>query len=215
MNVCSYINCFFRNIKITSIYLLGMKTKKEIFFENTLKLVYEKGFKATTVRDIAKNLNFEVPNVYNYIASKEAFLEAFIFNIFQEFNSHIDDILESSFPPKDKLKYVVSKHVQFTIKEPYQVALFVYDWRNLSEPKLSEFKNLREKYLSKVGSIISQGIEEGQFRPMNVEIATFLVFSSLRWIFNVIINQEDGKKMNAIELEKQITDYIFRGIDEV
>ncbi|MCK0158745.1 TetR/AcrR family transcriptional regulator [Cellulophaga sp. F20128] len=188
-------------------------TKKEKFHADVLKLIYEKGFKATTIRDIAKNGNFEVANVYNYIDSKEAFLEGCIFNIFNEFNGYIDDILESSFSPKEKLKYVVSKHVQFTMKEPYQVALFVYDWRNLNEPKLSEFKQLRKAYILKVETIISQGMKEGQFRTMDSEIATFLVFSSLRWIFNIIIHKKGEKKINVIELEKQINDFIFGGIE--
>lgn len=187
-------------------------SKKEVFFENTLRLIYEKGFKATTMRDIAKNSNFEVPNVYNYIDSKEAFLETYIFNIFTEFNGYISDIIESTFSPREKLKYVISKHVQFTIQEPYQVALFVYDWRNLSEPKLSEFKVLRKEYLSRVESIIEEGINEEQFRRMNLEVATYLVFSSLRWLFSLTIAKEG--KVNSIELEKQITDYIFGGIDK-
>tara|TARA_R110002049_G_scaffold163514_4_gene329461 strand:+ start:2900 stop:3478 length:579 start_codon:yes stop_codon:yes gene_type:complete len=187
-------------------------SKKEVFFENTLRLIYEKGFKATTMGDIAKNSNFEVPNVYNYIDSKEAFLETYIFNIFTEFNGYISDIIESTFSPREKLKYVISKHVQFTIQEPYQVALFVYDWRNLSEPKLSEFKVLRKEYLSRVESIIEEGINEEQFRRMNLEVATYLVFSSLRWLFSLTIAKEG--KVNSIELEKQITDYIFGGIDK-
>lgn len=180
--------------------------------EKTLKLVYENGFTATSMRDIAKHSNFEVPNIYNYIDSKEAFLEGYLFAIFKEFNSYLEEILESTFSPKEKLKYVISKHVQFTIKEPYQVALFVYDWRNLTEPRLGEFKKQRKSYLQKVGGIIAQGIKEGQFRPMDIEIATFLVFSSLRWLFNILINDEE-RKVNSIELEKQITDYVFGGID--
>ena len=191
---------------------MGKINKKELFMEKTLRLVYEKGFTATTMRDIAKHSNFEVPNIYNYIDSKEAFLEGYLFNIFEEFNGYMEEILESTFSPKEKLKYLISKHVRFTIREPYQVALFVYDWRNLTEPRLSEFKELRKNYLQKVGSIIKMGMEEGQFRTMDVEMATFLVFSSLRWLFNILINDEE-KKVNSIELEKQITDYVFGGID--
>lgn len=190
-------------------------TKKEKFHAELLKLIYEKGFKATTIRDIAKNGNFEVANVYNYIDSKESFLDGYLFKILNEFNGYIDDIMDSSFSPKDKLKYVISKHVQFTIKEPYQVALVVYDWRNLNEAKLEEFKKGRKAYLLKVGNIVKQGMDAGQFRPMDVEIATFLIFSSLRWIFNLVINETNDKKLNAIELEKQINDFIFGGISKI
>lgn len=185
-------------------------SKREIFMAKTLKLIYVKGFKGTSMRDIAKNSNFEVPNVYNYIASKEAFLEGYLFKMIDEFTIYLNQILESSCSPKEKLKYVVSKHVQFTFKEPYQVALFVYDWRNLQEPKLSEFKLKRIDYLKKIGTIIEKGIEEGEFRDMNVEIATYLFFSSLCWLFNIVV--KDDKKQNPIELEKQLTDFIFCGM---
>lgn len=184
--------------------------KRGEFLERTLKLVYEKGFRATTMRDIAKHSNFEVPNVYNYIDSKEAFLEEHLFNIIIPFHGYLDQIMESSCSPREKLKFIISKHVQFSIDRPYEVALFVYDWRNLSEPKLSEFKGLREAYLEKVGSILETGMEEGQFRKMDVKFGTFLFFSSLRWLFNVVVNQE--VKPNPIELDKQIADYIFYGI---
>ncbi|SEC73443.1 transcriptional regulator, TetR family [Maribacter dokdonensis] len=192
-----------------------MSIKKEIFMAITLKLIYEKGFNAATMRDIAKNANFEVPNIYNYISSKEAILEGYIFKIFDDFNGHMENIQKSSFSPKDKLRYVISKHVQFTVREPYQVALFVYDWRNLSEPKLGKFKKLRKGYLMQISAIIAKGIEEKQFRPMNIEMATFLVFSSLKWLFNIVIQEEvgDNNKINSVELEKQILDYIFGGID--
>ena len=189
---------------------MGAKGKREVFMEETLKLVYQKGIKATTMRDIAKNANFEVANVYNYIDSKEAFLEGYLFKIIDEFTIYLDQIIDSTHCPKDKLKYVVSKHVQFTIKEPYQIALFVYDWRNLQEPRLSEFTQKRKDYLNKIGQIIEEGIKVKEFRNMNVEMATFLFFSSIRWLFNILM--EEDKIYNAFELEKQLTDFILYGL---
>ena len=186
------------------------KTKKEKFLQATLELVYEKGFVATSMRDIAKNAGFEVANIYNYIGSKETFLEAYIFGMITEFEGFMAQVLESTYSPKDKLQFLISKHIRFTFQRPYEVALFVYDWRNLKDPKLSDFKNFRKEYLTKFGSIIADGVAAGQFRPMNIEMATFLVFSSLRWLFNTVIH-DNGEK-NPIEIEKQITDFIFEGI---
>lgn len=186
------------------------KTKKQQFLQSTLELIYEKGFVATSMRDIAKKSNFEVANIYNYIGSKEAFLEGYIFAMIEEFEGYMTQVLESTFGPKEKLQFLISKHIRFTFERPYEVALFVHDGRNLTEPKLSEFKDFRKDYLLKFGSIIADGIKTGQFRQMPVEMATFLVFSSLRWLFNIII--QDGSNHNPIEIEKQITDFIFGGI---
>ena len=185
-------------------------TKKELFFKKTLKLISEKGFKATTMRDIAHELNFEVANVYNYIDSKEALLEGYIFGTLDEFLIYLDNIVDSSYSPVEKLKFVISKHAQYAIAKPYEIALFVYEWRNLKEPKLTEFKDKRSTYISKVNSIIEDGINQGSLRPMDSEFATFMFFSSMRWLFSMITNEE--KKINPIEIEKQLTDFIFKGI---
>jgi AcrR family transcriptional regulator len=186
------------------------KSKKELFFEETLKLVVEKGFKGTTLRDIAHKLNFEVANVYNYIDSKESFLEGYLFNTLNEFCEYLENITTSSYSPIEKLKFVISKHVQYTIAQPYIVALFVYEWRNLKEPKLSEFKEKRENYIATVNEMIKAGISTGELREMDDKFATFMVMSSMRWLFSLVTKQDTA--LNPIEIEKQMTDFIFKGI---
>lgn len=186
------------------------KSKKEVFYEVTLKLIYEKGFKATTLRDIANQLNFEVANVYNYISTKDAFLEEHIFGIMEEFHSYIDDISESSYSPQEKLRHVISKHIDYSVKNPYIVALLIYEWRNLKEPRLGEYIQTRDSYFAKVDTIIEEGMKSGEFRQMRVDIATILVFSSIRWLFNYYT---DGQaKPNPIEMEKAIMDFVFNGL---
>ena len=54
-------------------------TKREHFFNEALKLIHEKGFKATTMRDIAQRMNFDASNSYNYVKSKQEILESFLF----------------------------------------------------------------------------------------------------------------------------------------
>tara|TARA_R110002051_G_scaffold280349_1_gene341969 strand:- start:30833 stop:31417 length:585 start_codon:yes stop_codon:yes gene_type:complete len=191
--------------------MLTKNSKKEIFFKETLKLIHKKGFKATTMRDIAKQMNFEVANIYNYIDSKEALLENYVLGITEEFTSYMNNIIDSSFSPKDKLKMVISKHVQFTFEKPYQLSLMANEWRNLKEPALSDYTSKRNNYLTKLSLIIEEGIEKGEFRPMNVEIATNSIVSSLRWSYNKYVDNTKTP-INPIELEKQIMDFVFMGV---
>lgn len=45
---------------------------------------------------------------------------------------------------------------------------------------------------------------------MDDKFATFMVMSSLRWLFSLVTKQDIA--VNPIEIEKQITDFIFKGI---
>lgn len=186
--------------------------KKARFFEETLKLIHEKGYKGTTMRDIAEKLNFKVANVYNYVDSKQALLETYLFNISTEFHTSIDFIIDSTYAPNEKLRLVISSYIQITAKRPYEQALLVNEWRNLNEPRLQEFINNRKDYEDKLKAIIRSGIDIGQFRELNIELTTQTIMATLRWLYNIYINSETIA--NPIEIEKQLTDFIFKGIDK-
>ncbi len=185
-------------------------TKKERFFATSLKLIHQKGFKATTMRDIAHELNFEVANIYNYINSKDSLLEHFIFEVSAEFHEALDNILDTSLSPEEKLRSVVASQIQLASKKPYELALLTNEWRNLKEPKKSRFLEERQAYEHKVSNIIQAGIDSGQFRPLNLEIITYTVTASLRWLHDNYANRETS--LNPFEIEKQITDFILGGL---
>lgn len=189
---------------------MKITAKKELFFKVSLKLIYEKGFKATTMRDIAEQLNFEVPNIYNYIKNKQALLEIFLFDISDEFRAKAKEIENSEAPPIQKLKAIIALHVRLTTERPYEIALLSNEWRNLKEPKLSQFIEDRKGYEQYVKNIIKEGMKTKDFRPMDLDIATHIFLSSVRWLYDKYI--ADAKKVKPAELEKHITDFVLKGI---
>lgn len=192
---------------------MSKSTKKEKFFEESLKLIHEKGYKATTMRDIAEKLNFKVANVYNYIGSKQELLETYLFDISNEFLESIELIMESSYAPEEKLRLIISVHVQMISKKPYELSLLVNEWRNLDEPKRGELIYLKMKYNKKVREIIITGMEQGKLRTMDPDIATLSFLSALRWLYDKFTDKSnEHSKANRIEIEKQLTDFIFLGL---
>lgn len=184
--------------------------RKKHFLDESLKMIHEKGYKATTMRDLADRMGFEVSNIYNFIDSKEALLETYLFQISEDFHSGIDHILESSYSPAEKLKALISLNINLTSTKPYQVGLLVNEWRNLQEPKLSKFVNRRSEYEGKVREIIQDGMDDGSFRPFDIDIITHSILSSVRWIYYWYTDHSE--EVNPIELEKQLTEFVFGGI---
>src|SRR6056297_269526 len=157
------------------------ETKRDRFFSKTLILIHKKGFKATTIRDIAQNLHFEVANVYNYIDSKQSFLEESLFGIQQEFLNDMDAIEDSEFHATEKLEHLIRSYIQITSKRPYEQALLVNEWRNLNQPKLQEFVKHRARYEQKFEAILDEGMRTGDFKEMDSQIAAQIILATLRW----------------------------------
>ena len=188
-----------------------INTRREKFFQEALKLIYEKGFKATTMRNIAERMDFEVANIYNYIDSKQQLLEVFLDEIAEEFHENIDDIQASSYSPAEKIKAIIALRVSLPFNKPYQVSLLLNEWRNLDEPKRSKFLARKDEYEEKLKLIVEEGMAKGEFRQMDPDVATHTILSAVRWLYTWYTNP-DNKKINPIEMQKQITDFVFQGM---
>lgn len=186
------------------------KITREGFIETALGLFHEKGFKATTMRDIAKALEIEAATLYNYIRSKQQLLDDLVFEIAHQFHDGLSNIYKSSYSPSEKLKAIVDLNVRLTTAHPYRVALLVGEWKHLQEDRQKEFLANRESYEQMVRDIIAQGMELQELRTMDLEVATYSFLSSIRWLFSWYIEQ--GKAVNPIELEKQMSDFILKGM---
>ncbi len=186
-----------------------MKTSEKLILE-TLKLFHERGFKATTMRDIAERVGIEAATVYNYVNSKQYLLDQFLFGMAERFYQGIIHIEQSTYSPIEKIKAVVSLNIRLTVENPYKVGLLVSEWKHLQEPRRSEFLENRKAYEGKFRGIIKAGIESGDLRRMDLEVATFSVLSSIRWLFSWYTPEKSS--VNPIELEKQMTDFILHGV---
>ncbi|RKR14922.1 TetR family transcriptional regulator [Maribacter vaceletii] len=189
---------------------MGKITKRERFLETSLKLINEKGFKATTMRDIAQKLNCEVANIYNYVDSKQSLLETYLFGISNEFHAAIDTIIESKVTSEEKLRLIIRTHIDLMVKKPYELALLVNEWRNLKEPKLGSFLAERVVYENKVKVVIQEGVEEGVFKNLDLEIVTYTFLSTLRWLHDKYTDH--NLDINPDKIEKQISEFVFSGI---
>lgn len=188
------------------------KITRERFIEESLKLFQEKGFKATTMRDIAQRLNIEAATIYNYIDSKQALLETLLFEIADKFQNGVQHISSSSYAPVDKIKALINLNVRLTTEYPYHVSLLVSDWKHLKEPRKTDFIENRASYEDKVRGMVKEGIDIGALRKMDPEIATFSILSAIRWLFSWYTSKQPA--INPIELEKQIIDFVLKGVEE-
>lgn len=186
------------------------KTNRKQFYHEALKLFHEKGFKATSMRDIAQKLDIQAATLYNYIKSKHEILEVLLFEVADKFKNGIEDISQSSYSPTEKLKAVIGLNVRLTVEHPYQVSLLVSEWKHLQDEKKMDFLANRDSYEASLKQIIQAGMEQGEIRSMNLEIAMQAILSSIRWLFTWY-SVEKGS-LNPVELEKQMVDFILSGV---
>lgn len=188
------------------------KGKRELILEESAKLFSEKGYTATSMKDIANALGVEAASLYNHIQSKQEILGVLLLSISKKFYSGIIDIKNSSYPNKEKLKEIIKMHIRVVIEHQNISSLILRDWKHLKEPYYSEFVEKRRVYIEVLKEVVSKGVTSGELKDVNPLIVLNCILSSLRWVYdkNVYLNIID---VNVVELERNILNFVFKGID--
>lgn len=159
-------------------------SRKQQVLEKATLLFEERGYAASSMRDLAQVLGIEAATLYSHIRSKEEILQNICFRMANEFMQAIDGINGDNQDTKQKLDSFVVAHIEVITKNSAASAVFFNEWKHLSEPHLEKFLKLREIYEKKFQQIIKEGISKGEFRDMNTKMATLTLLSSLNWVFH-------------------------------
>jgi len=186
-----------------------MKSKRENIKECAAKLFRKKGYKATSMRDIAQEVGVEAASLYNHIKSKQELFQELLLQMANLFTKGMDEINESSYTPLIKLEKLISMHVKFAVEYTDSISLITHEWVHLEGTPLDEFTALRDTYEKKFEDIIKDCITEGYFSPVNSEIALFSILSTLRWLYSWYTKQNN---LNPVELEKEFIHCLLDGL---
>ncbi len=186
--------------------------KRELILEESAKLFSEKGYNATSMKDIASALDIEAASLYNHIKSKQEILGVLLLSISERFHSGITDVDNSSYENKDKLKEIIKMHIRTVVENQNISSLILQDWKHLKEPYYTEFVEKRREYLSILKKIIAKAIESKELKKANPWVTLNFILSSLRWIYDDNA-YDNNSNINVVELERNILDFVFKGID--
>lgn len=186
-----------------------LKSKKQLIKEKAARLFRQKGYQATTMRDLATSVGVKAASLYNHVSSKQMILAELLMEVARAFTKGMEDIENSSLTSVEKLEKLVSLHIRMTVERTDAVSIITGEWIHLEEPVFTEYTTLRDSYEQKFKNIISNCIDDGYFEEVNIDIALYSILSSLRWLYSWY-----GKHRNIspIELEKQMIHCLIIGL---
>ena len=134
---------------------MELKEKQQRILDVAIELFKEKGYPASSVRDLATKLNIKAASLYAHIRSKEEILEWICFGVAQEFFDELQVIKTTNLPPKEKLNLFIDKHLSIVLKNRDVTHIYSNEWKHLDE-RLTEFVELRKNYQQEVEQLISE-----------------------------------------------------------
>jgi len=186
-----------------------MKSTKEQIREAAARLFRKKGYKATSMRDIAAKVDIKAASIYNHFKSKQDLLQELLMEIARKFEKGMKEIQNSSLRSDEKMERLIALHVRLTVENTDTIALIAGEWVHLEDPVSTTYLTIRNTYEEDFKSIIDDGKSKGVFKDNETEIVLFSILSTLRWLYTWY---SKNRAYNQIELERQIIDCLLKGI---
>lgn len=186
-------------------------SRKEQIFRTAAELFREKGYVASSMRDLAQKLGIEAASLYSHIRSKEEILHNICFDMAAEFRKSLEEVeKQKNLSASEKLRRGIVGHVQVMAKDLTASAVFMNEHRHLSQPYLRDFLLLRINYINRFKSIIEEGVKTGEFKSnIDVKLAVMTLFSSFNWMPQWY---QPGGVIDSVELGRQLTDMLVYGL---
>jgi len=186
------------------------KSRKQEILDAAARLFRKQGYQGTSLRAIAQAVGMEAaPSLYNHITSKQAILSELLLGIGRAFEAGMAAVVATSLGPQAKLEQLIRLHVTLTVRYPDAIALVISEWTHLTPEVKAEFLRMRDAYEQDFRQILQQGIEGGDFKPLDVELTMFTLLSTLRSLYAWYARYQH---YNPIELENQLIGALLRGV---
>jgi len=173
------------------------------------ELFRKKGYAAASMRDLAQALGIEPASLYSHIRSKGELLQITCFSLANQLTQELDHAEEAGKTAAEKLSLAIAAHCRVLTQDTDAAAVFLQEWRHLTEPYLSDFLKMREQYEARFRAIVSQGKQEGDFAQIDEKFAVLTILASLNWIHHWY--RPEGK-MTAAEIGDQLTRLLLFGL---
>lgn len=185
-------------------------SRKEQVIRSAAELFREKGYAASSMRDLAQKLGIEAASLYSHIKSKEEILQQLCFDMATEFRKSLTEVEKKNVTATEKLRLGIIGHIQVMAKDLTASAVFMNEHRHLSQPFLNDFLLLRINYINRFKAIIEDGTSKGEFKEtIDKKLAVMTLFSSLNWM---PMWYDPQSKIDPQNLGQQLADMLVNGL---
>jgi len=146
--------------------------KKDRILQAAIKVFSRKGFHQVKVEEVAEEAGVGKGTVYDYFDNKDHLLqEAFRVSL-EQYLEVFDRSLEAPLPFWQRIKEIINLHFAF-LHNHEEMSYFVMESYNRPLEEIREWlMEMRKERLEVVQRIMKKGIQEGEIREVDVEVAS-------------------------------------------
>ena len=144
-----------------------------------LRLIFEHGYEAMSLRQLAAEVGIQSGSLYNHISTKQELLFDLIQDHINELLRQLDRALDGKQAPEERLRAFVAFHVTYHMTRKREVFIANSELRSLEPKNYETIVALRGAYEQRLAAILADGVAQGAFVVGDIQVATFAIIALL------------------------------------
>ena len=187
-------------------------TRRQAIEDVASDLFRERGYAATSIRDIARALSVQGASLYSHVTSKEDVLWAIVDRAASRFEAAADRAelgAEARRPgdPAEGVAALVRAHVEVLTANVDEAGVFVHEWRALGPERRAAILERRDAYERRFRRRIDEGIAIGAFAMTDPAIASGAILSAVN---GVATWYDPQGRLPAVRIADHLVDLVMR-----
>lgn len=146
-------------------------------------LFYERGFDATSIRDLAEATGISSSTLYHHYRNKQEILYAVVHRFMRAFNvAIIPTLRDTERSPTERLDEAVRLHLEISDARRAELLRVNHIRASLNEAQVRELTRLQWAYQDAVKHVIEEGRAAGEFATDDVDLATMALLDMLNGV---------------------------------
>jgi AcrR family transcriptional regulator len=174
-----------------------------------LRLIYQHGYEALTLRELAADVGILSGSLYNHIKTKQDLLFTLVRDHMTDLLANLDSALAGHDDPTDALAAFVRLHVTYHMERRYEVYIANSELRSLEPANRAAIVAMRQAYEARLIEILERGVAARRFRLENTRVGAFAIIAMLTGICTWY--RPDGP-LGPEQIVALHTDLVMRGL---
>jgi TetR/AcrR family transcriptional regulator, cholesterol catabolism regulator len=175
-------------------------TRLEEVLQSAANIFFAKGFHATSIEDVARDVGMLKGSLYYYIKSKDDLLFQLLLAGIEDSDAYIARQIDTDGDPLEQLERAIRAQIDYIIKNRVQFGLFLHEFDSLSGKRQHKLISVMSRYNSRFVELVKRGQDQGEI----IEGEPWVIVNGILGMCNWLYRWYDTDEISNPEQVKQV-----------
>ncbi len=151
-------------------------------YRKAAQMIYEKGFDAISMNEIAEALDLTKPGLYYHVGRKPQLLFTIMDYAMDLLDTTVVEPAQPITDPEQRLRAIISGHARLLTHEAGALAILIDEDAGLEVDKRDQIVQRKRDYFEFLRQALEELAAAGKLRPIDTTVAAFSLLGMVMWI---------------------------------